>query len=232
MSRRWRCVQAGLPALLMWFAWVAPSLAQTDAAAKPELSAEERAQRQADKVFTFIKLQSVKVAPAPKRAAEPAPVPSPSQTAQAQVKPSPKPQTKVTGVADLAAAAQAMPAVPAVADVNPIVTPEPARPAALLAAASPSVATARAEPEPEPPALQLVSKVEPEIPRQLQADFKGGAVTVRFIVQTDGSVAQAQALQSSHKRLSVAAVAAVNQWRFAPVSAPREATVDIAFAIE
>lgn len=216
--------------LLGLFGWAAA--AQADEPAKPPLSAEERAQKQADRVFTFIRLHSEK--PQAKRVApvEAAPAVAVVNTqAKAPLKPPSKP----------AGAAVAEPRqTAAVEPPTPAAEPPPA---ALLATASLSAASVQPEllpqpqaaarqPEPEPPALQLLSKVEPEIPRQLQADFRGGTVTLRFLVQTDGSVAQAQALQSSHKRLTVAAIAAINQWRFAPLPAPREATVDIAFAVE
>jgi TonB family protein len=234
MSRRLRCVWPGWLLLAIGsLAAAGAALAQAELVAKPELSAEERAQKQADKVLTFIKLLSAK--PQPKRAAAEA---VPAQTAiPVQAKVLPKPLPKVAGAAAVPAEARQ----PALAEVDSQRLPDAAAPATLLAAASLSAAAVQPEllppptppqAEPEPPVLKLLSKVEPEIPRQLQADFKGGAVTVRFMVQTDGSVTQAQALQSSHKRLSLAAVTAVNQWRFAPLAVPREATVDIAFAIE
>jgi TonB family protein len=218
--------------LLGAFVWAAA--AQADEPAKPQLSAEERAQKQADRVFTFIRLHSEK--PQAKRAAPVEAAPSPAAAAAVaatQAKAPLKPPSK-PAVAEPRQTAAVEPPTP---------TPAAEPPATLLAAASLSAASVQPEllpqpqaaarpPEPEPPALQLLSKVEPEIPRQLQADFRGGSVTLRFMVQTDGSVAQAQALQSSHKRLTVAAIAAVNQWRFAPLPAPREATVDIAFAVE
>jgi TonB family protein len=227
-------------ALLAWLlgalGWAAAMPALADEPVKPPLSAEERAQKQADRVFTFIRLHTDK-APAKRVApAEAAATPGPAVAiAATQAKALAKPQSKPA----LAGAAPA--------DARPTASVEPAAeplaPATLLAAASLSAASVQPEllpqpqalarqAEPEPPALQLLSKVEPEIPRQLQADFKGGSVTLRFVVQPDGSVAQTQALKSSHKRLTVAAIAAVNQWRFAPLPAPREATVDIAFAVE
>jgi TonB family protein len=239
MRGRFCCVRSGLLALLLGsMGWAGSARAQAQAPAtvnKPEagveLSAEQRAQKQADKVFTFIKLQSLK--PAAKRAA-----PEPA-VANTQVKAAPtKPQAKPAQASPLSPDAQ--PSALAGADAGQPL-PEAPQPAALLAAASLSAASVQPEllPQPqatpaeaEPPALQLLSKVEPEVPRQLQADFKGGSVTLRFMVQTDGSVTQAQALQASHRRLAMAAITAVNQWRFAPLPAPREAMVDIAFALE
>ncbi|WP_310386869.1 TonB family protein [Roseateles sp.] len=235
------CVRSGLLALLLAsIGWAGSARAQaaTVTATKPEasteLSAEQRAQKQADKVFTFIKLQSLK--PAAKRAA-----PEPA-VASVQVKVAPKPQAKPAQAPTTTTTTNANADADADADADaepPLPAAQP--PATLLAAASLGAASVQPEllPQPqaappaaEPPALQLLSKVEPEIPRQLQADFKGGSVTLRFMVQTDGSVTQAQALQSTHRRLALAAITAVNQWRFAPLPAPREATVDIAFALE
>lgn len=225
-----------LALLLGVLGWVAAASVQADEPPKPQLSAEERAQKQADRVFTFIRLHSEK-SPAKRAApAEAAPavavVPA---VVNAQAKAPLKPPSKPV----VAAAVEPLQTAP-LEPTPPAPAAEP--PATLLAAASLSAAAGvqpellpqppARQAEPEPPTLQLLSKVEPEIPRQLQADFRGGSVTLRFMVQTDGSVAQAQALQSSHKRLTTAAIAAVNQWRFAPLPAPREATVDIAFAVE
>ncbi len=50
------------------------------------------------------------------------------------------------------------------------------------------------------------------------------------MVQPDGSVRNAEALKTSHRKMSVAALEAVNQWRFAPVAHAREATVEIGFS--
>ncbi|MBT9492616.1 MAG: TonB family protein [Paucibacter sp.] len=240
MRGRYRCVRSGLLALLLGsMGWAGSARAQaaatTQAEASTELSAEQRAQKQADKVFTFIKLQSLK--PAAKRAT-PEPVVANAQVKAAPTKPQAKPAQASPQSTDAQPSAVALAGDAAVSSVP---VPEAQPPATLLAAASLSAASVQPEllpqpqaapPEAEPPALQLLSKVEPEIPRQLQADFKGGSVTLRFMVQTDGSVTQAQALQSSHRRLASAAITAVNQWRFAPLPAPREATVDIAFALE
>lgn len=215
--------------------------AQTEEPAKPQLSAEERAQKQADRVFTFIRLHSEK--PPAKRAVpvEAAPSVAPA-VVSTQAKAPPKPPSKPAGAA-VAEPRQTAAVEPATPTPTPTPTPAAEPPATRLAAASLSAASVQPEllpqpqaaarqAEPEPPTLQLLSKVEPEIPRQLRSDFRGGSVTLRFMVQTDGSVTQALALQSSNKRLTVAAIAAVNQWRFAPLPAPREATVDIAFAVE
>ena len=94
------------------------------------------------------------------------------------------------------------------------------------------VAPVAPEPEPEPAPLKLLHKVDPEVPRQLQRDFRGGTVLLRFTVMADGSVEQAEAVNASNKRLASAAVAALSQWRFAPIEAPRVASVEIGFQVE
>jgi TonB family protein len=78
--------------------------------------------------------------------------------------------------------------------------------------------------------LQLLVKVEPSIPRQLQQqNFRKGFAQVQFTVAPDGSVARAQAVKASHSRLGVAAVDAIKQWRFAPIGKARDAAIEVAF---
>ncbi|MET0517284.1 MAG: TonB family protein, partial [Burkholderiaceae bacterium] len=84
---------------------------------------------------------------------------------------------------------------------------------------------------PEQP-LQLVKRVEPEFSRQLLNNLRAGSVNVRFTVQPDGSVAQVEALSATNKRLAGAAIAAVAQWRFAPVPRARDARVELGFRLD
>lgn len=104
-----------------------------------------------------------------------------------------------------------------------------------LVPAAPLAAAAQAVEPPPPPAedelpLKLLSKVNPEIPRQLRGQsLHNGFAQVQFTVQPDGKVGQVQVIKASHARLGSAAVEAVRQWRFAPIPKPREAGVEIAF---
>lgn len=243
MNRSLRGRLPWLCALLVGSLVALNAWAQTDTHGKPELSPEERAQRQADKVFTFIKFQALK--PAAKRPSADAPLSAPPAApvqASAQTKAATKAPTRLAAaearpqaplqaalVAQTAVTADAQPAPDLIAAATPLAL---AGPSTVMPPLEPTPAVAAPEVEPEPPPLRLLSKVEPEIPRQLQSDFKGGAVTVQFTVQPDGTVGQAQAVHSSHKRLAAAAVSAVNQWRFAPLPSAREASVDIAFSVE
>ena len=61
-----------------------------------------------------------------------------------------------------------------------------------------------------------VATVIPLYPVELRASGTTGDVTVRFIVGTDGTVADCSVVQSDHPALSAAAVEAVKQWRFQP----------------
>ena len=78
--------------------------------------------------------------------------------------------------------------------------------------------------------LKLLSRVEPEMPRQLQANIRTGLVLVRFTVQPDGRVAAPEVVQTTNQRMSAAALEAVLQWRFAPISQARLATVEVGFS--
>jgi TonB family protein len=211
-----------------------PARAQPDAA-KPGTGLE-RAQKAADAVFHWIKLNADKgasrQAPAPAPAVRkpaPAPVPAAPRPAPAQNTAQSSPQAQAPA-----------PSLPAVANAP---APEPQPDAVLLASAAPmpapdaplSVATQAAEPPASPPEaaeepLQLLHKVAPTFPRQLlQQNVRNGFAQIQFTVAADGTVSQAQSVKSSHSRLGSAAVEAVRQWRFAPIGRPREVAVEVAF---
>lgn len=56
-----------------------------------------------------------------------------------------------------------------------------------------------------------------------------GRVLVQFDVAADGNVAQAEAVQSSHKGLEPAAVAAVRQWKFKPMTGSSTGVTELKF---
>lgn len=217
-----------------------PAHAQTEPA-KPSAGLE-RAQKAADAVFHWIKLNGEKGAsrqnPPP---APPPPPPPPAPAARKAVaaapRPAPTPAPQPASVAVAATAPEPAPE-PVVVAAQP--EPESERAPVLLAAAAPSpapaapmAAAARAVEPPPPPAevpLKLLVKVEPTIPRQLaQQNFRNGFAQVQFTVAPDGSVSKAQVLKASHNRLGLAAVDAVKQWRFAPLPQARDAAVEVAF---
>ncbi|KQY89299.1 hypothetical protein ASD35_17590 [Pelomonas sp. Root1444] len=220
-----------------------PAHAQNDA---PKADGLERAQKAADAVFHWIKVNADKGAsrtqPSPPPPPPPPPAPAPARK-PAAVAAAPKP---APAAAPAQARADAPAAAPVAAPVAVRSEPEPERTPVLLATAAPTpepaaplAAAARAvEPPPAPaPAeeaevpLKLLVKVNPAIPRQLQQQsFRNGVVQVQFTVAPDGSVSQAHAVKVSHSRLGAAAVEAIKQWRFAPIPKAREAAVEVAFA--
>lgn len=211
----------------------------------------ERAQKAADAVFHWIKLNADKgasrqpgnpnAAPAP----TPAPAPAPAPAARKPVAAAPRPAPAAPAPAAAEPAAVAAAPSPAPAPVATVTVPEPEaeRAPVVLAAAEPTpppaapmAAAARAVEPPPAPAeeaeepLKLVAKVDPVLPRQLQqGSFRNGFAQVQFTVGTDGRVQQAAIIKASHSRLASAAIDAVKQWRFAPLRKAREAAVEVAF---
>jgi periplasmic protein TonB len=63
---------------------------------------------------------------------------------------------------------------------------------------------------------RAVVQTVPVYPDSLRRAGVEGAVTVAFIVDTDGRVSKAEVVQSSHREFEEAAVRAVLRWRFEP----------------
>lgn len=232
-----------------------------------DISDSERARRDAEKVFSFIKFHTVKPAAAPAAAPAPAPAPAPAR-AVARSAPSPAPvSTSAPATTQVVAAAPAPAPTPAAASEALVAAaPAPALsrsagvpgasqrvegqipgggtslPAAVSTGlAAPSTAAVlpppvQAEPEPEPEPeevpLKLIAYVAPEMNAQILQAMNGPQVVVpvRFTVQPDGVVSAARHMSNSApRRISMAAVRAVQQWRFDPIPAVREVDVEIAF---
>ncbi|WP_181179450.1 energy transducer TonB [Methylibium rhizosphaerae] len=93
----------------------------------------------------------------------------------------------------------------------------------------PTAAASQAvEPEQDQP-LILLHQVDPDFPAAIVRRQKKGVVTLRFEVQVDGSVNQPEVIRSSNPRLNPAALAAVAQWKFEPLSRPQSASAELAF---
>lgn len=217
-----------------------PAGAQQEA---PKAAGLERAQKAADAVFHWIKLNADKGA----NRQTPAPAPAPAAkkpSAPAPVAAAPKPAPAPAPAAPAAAAAPAPVQMAAASQPEP--EPEIDRTPVVLAAAAPTpapaapmAAAAQAVEPPPPPQeeadepLRLISRVNPTLPRQMQqGTFRSGIAQVQFTVGPDGAVQQASVIKASHSRLGTAAVEAVKQWRFAPIRKPREAAVEVAFTNE
>jgi TonB family protein len=242
------------PALALALPAIAGALLMLAQAASAQQEADkakslERAQKAADAVFHWIKLNADKGANRQPTAPAPAPAPAPKKAAPVAAAPKPAPAAPPSAApapAPVATAAPAAIAAPAPVSVAAQAEPEPEldRTPVVLAAAAPTptpsapmaAAAQAAEPPPEPAQeeseepLKLVSKVDPTLPRQLQqGNFRTGFAQVQFTVSPDGTVRQASVIKASQSRLGNAAIDAVRQWRFAPISKARDAAVEVAF---
>lgn len=223
-----------------------------------KISDAERAKRDADKVFSFIKFHTVKPAAAPKPATPPSPAVSraapPVAAAAVAASPRPLPPAAVASIsANTAASAAVAPAsnvaaaAPAASAPTPAGTASAPPVAAALEDAPPVQASlpptanppapvtqpeaaAPVEEEEEVP-LKLIAYTAPEMSAQVMAamDRPKVVVPVRFTVQADGRVSAARATGNAPRRIELAAVRAVLQWRFEPLPALREVDVEIAF---
>ena len=207
------------------FAQLVPSVG---AASAPAAGSMERAQRQADNVMRWIKVQSDKpraTAAAPAKPAEPtAPAPA---VARAPAKP-------IAVAVVVPATSAAEPAKPVVAEppepAAPVVAPPP-----VIPPVAPTVALAKV-PEPPPPVeeedetpLKALAQAQPVIPRNVLASLTAGKVMVKFTVEANGSVSNAEVLTSSSRQLNKPTLAAISSWRFEPIKTPRVAQVEFDF---
>ena len=80
--------------------------------------------------------------------------------------------------------------------------------------------------------LKPISQPEPEFPADIMTALGKGSVTLRFVVQTDGTVSEPEVLSSSHRRLNPPALAAVALWRFEPILTPRQTQVELGFSLD
>ncbi|WP_431263905.1 TonB family protein [Roseateles chitinivorans] len=234
----------------------ATSAVPAAAAAVAPMSDVDRAKRDADKVFQWIKFHAEKgekkpahetKAEAPKPVARPVAVAAPAPAARREPDPAAEralaartaPETApvpVVATASPAPAAIGQSAAQTIAPPSSVPQPmSEAPPPQVMSMSAPSSAVpAGKSPEPEPEAeepvpLKLLRKVDPEYPRALLSQQRSGSVMVQFTVRPDGSVDAAQAVRSPDRKLSVAAVTAVKQWRFGPIPAPRQVSVEIGF---
>lgn len=80
--------------------------------------------------------------------------------------------------------------------------------------------------------IVLVERVEPKFPTQaIREGIEQGSVTVKFTVQTDGSVSNLAVTDAKPRRgiFDDSALRAVARWKFKPISAPKDTTVTVDF---
>ena len=201
----------------------------TPASAPATSDSMERAQRQADNVLRWIKVHADKPKAAP---ANPPPTPSPVAA---------KPPARNTAAANAAAAAAAA-AVASVAAPAPETEPPPvaqdAPPAYATAPAVSAPAPVQAAPQPPPvPAVAVepeivlvaISQAQPELSKKIVETLNNDRVNVRFTVLPNGTVTNADIVQSSNRRLNKPTLDAVSTWSFQPIRANHTVTVELAF---
>lgn len=81
--------------------------------------------------------------------------------------------------------------------------------------------------------IVLVDRVEPRFPTQAAREgIDQGSVTIRFTVETDGSVSNPTVTDAKPRRgiFDDAALRAVAKWKFKPLPAPRDTSVTVEFS--
>lgn len=199
------------------YAQLVPS---TNAASAPGAAVDpmERAKRQADNVMRWIKVHADKPRPAPV-----APTPPPAPLA---VKPVVPKAVALTTPPEIQKPEAAVPPPAEIPAPLPVVVPAPIAPVQAPVLAPPPPV----EEEEEVP-LKALAQEQPVIPRNVLASLNSpGKVMVQFMVETNGSVSNVQVLSSSRTQLNRPTIAAVTNWRFEPVKAPRVAQIEFAFS--
>jgi TonB family protein len=217
-------------------AQTATPVAAAASAAPVELTPAERAKRDGDKVFHWILIHGDKPR---KPVATVAPKEDKPPPAVARVKPAARAPNRADEAAVETSSANAAPAAPqaSLASVPASApTPEPATTRATsanLASAALTVPTAPAAAAPveddSSDTLTPLSQAEPKFPINVVRALRTGQVRVKFTVQPDGSVADPTVIGTSSVRLNPSALAAVAQWRFAPVRKAQQGVVELGF---
>lgn len=223
--RKSKVAAAALCVGAVGFAAMGPAFGQTAAAPS------DRAKRDAEKVFSWMKLQTVDT----KKAVTPAPTPvkdeKPVVAAKAAPKPAPKTETVVaSNDAKAAALAQTLDAAPTAAGVGSDASGVATAAVAAAGMAAPSAAMPVPDPvEEEPIQLIPVAATQPEFPAALMAKLRQGKVQVAFDIHTDGTVKDVRVISSSSPRLNKYVVTAVEEWRFQPIARMQTAGTEFIF---
>jgi TonB family protein len=218
----------------------AVSHAQTPAGMAPATgtapSASERAQREGDKAFQWIRIHSEKPRKSPGSSAANRPA---AVTTAASVTEAAKAASKTRGGTTETVKAPAPPSArkeALAAAKPPAAAPQP-EPAITTVAAKgdasvpklPAVSSPVVE---EDAQLNPVVRTEPDFSSALMRQLRRGLVQVGFTVNPDGSVAQVHAVSSTSPRLVATALATVSQWRFRPLRHAQQGVVDLGFNLD
>lgn len=194
------------------------------------LSDSDRARRDAEKVFSFIKIQTVKKTEAKPEPKPDAPKPmrsAPARPADVQLAQAEPARAEPTRVLSGDAGASVATQTQAVDASTVVALAAPSQLAPVLPASAPLVA----EEEDEVGELKLIDFVAPELTPQVAATLgaTNPRVKLHFKVGADGRVSGVRAAEGVPRRIAQLAERAVAQWRFDTLPAPRDAEVEIAF---
>jgi len=222
------------------------ALAQTTTPSPSEVAPSERAKRDADKVFHWIMIQGDRTRKAPvagakdtKDAKDDRPAAKPVRAAAPEALPTrARPDASVAAVAPVNPKPAGKPVehpaeapAPAASPTAAVDSPKPDD--ARLARMEPgSRAAAPAVSDDAPQGLVALAQPAPQFPASVMRALRRGTVQVRFDVLTDGSVANLEVLKTTSARLNSAAIEAVGQWRFKPVSKVQTGAVEVGFDLE
>jgi len=222
------------------------ALAQTTTPPPGEVAPSERAKRDADKVFHWIMIQGDRTRKAPvagakdtKDARDDRPAAKPVRAAAPEALPTrARPDASVAAVAPVNPKPAGRPVehpaeapAPAASPTAAVDSPKPDD--ARLARMEPgSRAAAPAVSDDAPQGLVALAQPAPQFPASVMRALRRGTVQVRFDVLTDGSVANLEVLKTTSARLNSAAIEAVGQWRFKPVSKVQTGAVEVGFDLE
>ena len=236
----------GMALAALWpsaFAGAQTAAPGASAAPATELTPAERAKRDGDQVFHWILIHSDKprkpvAAKDEKPGVAATHVKPPARTAARADEPAPAASAVAVASPAASAAPARTPVAVAVPEATPVtavaVTPDAtAAPAAVKLATAgmttPAAAAAAVVEDDVPESLKPLSQTEPKFPINLIRSLRTGQVQVKFTVLPDGSVAEPEVLSSSNPRLNPSALAAVAQWRFAPLRKPQRGVVELGF---
>jgi outer membrane biosynthesis protein TonB len=198
------------------------------------VSDADRAKRDAEKVFQWIRIHSDK----PRKAAVAAPSAAPAAPAPVvatRSKPAAKPSDGGGITETVTPLVEAKAAAPRETGAAVAAAPEAASAATdkanetLLASAAQK---AKVEAVDEDLALIPVHRTEPEFSKALMRTLRKGQVQVSFTVKPDGTVAEPHVVATTHPRLKDVAVATVSEWRFQPLRHAQQGIVDLGFNLD
>ena len=130
---------------------------------------------------------------------------------------------------------QPIPAPVAVATAisTPVIS-KAAEPVPVPVAAAQPVSASSKPAEPERIVLKLLSSVQPKFPSAaFRSGLTEGSVSAKLHIDPDGKVAQVEILKAKpNKYFDKEVIAAVSQWRYAPIPRPYTTVLEFSFHLE